>query len=350
MTLKELTDGIRPADKKIYEKVMRNWDALAKPLGSLGVLERSIAKIAQVKETEDPDLERADLLVFCADNGVIIHGVSQSDEEVTKAVAKALGKGTSTVNYLASVGGCRVIPVDIGMMTGTPEGVIDMNIRRGSGDIASGLAMSREECENAILAGARAVGGSAIQGADIVLLGEMGIGNTTTAAAVTSVLLDRKPEETAGRGAGLSDEGLKKKIDVIRKALEVNIPDPGDPIDVISKVGGLDIAALCGACLGGAYYRIPVLLDGVITCAAALCALRLVPEASDVIIASHISSEPQAKMLLEALGLETMIDADLALGEGSGAVLALSLLRQAEAVYKSGHTFGKLGIEPYVPQ
>ena len=189
-----------------------------------------------------------------------------------------------------------------------------------------------------------------LQEADILLLGEMGIGNTTTATAVASVLLDLPPEALTGRGAGLSDRGLEQKRRVIREAIAVNAPDPQDPIEVLCKLGGLDLAALCGACLGAAVKRTPVLLDGVITAAAALCAARLCPQARDAMLASHVSAEPAGRLLLRELGLHPLLDAGLRLGEGSGAVAALPLLDMALSVYNSGHGFDALGIRPYTPQ
>ncbi len=367
MTIESILSYIRPADRSAEKAARGHWDSLAKPLGSLGRLEDAVTKIAAL--TGDPDvlLHRRDLVVFCADNGVVRRGVSQTDHTATTAVAAALGEGTSTVNYMARAAACAVLPVDIGMREDTPAGVLPRKVRRETADISAGPAMTRAECETAILAGVRIAGGFAgaiydeglglkefpdgeVVPSDILLLGEMGIGNTTTTAAVTCALLSRPPEEIAGYGAGLSEEGLKRKIAVIREALAINQPDSNDPIDILQKVGGLDLAALCGVCLGAALYRIPVILDGAITNAAALCAVRMCPAVRDALIASHISREPAADLLLDALGLSPCIQADLHLGEGSGAVMMLSLLDQALAVYSSGHTFGHLGIPAYTPQ
>ena len=275
-------------------------------------------------------------------------GVSQSDHHVTSAVAKALGEGNSTVNYMASAAGCRVLPVNVGMKEGDDlPGVRAACIQRGSGDISLGPAMSRQDCERALLLGTDLVREEKEKGSDILLLGEMGIGNTTSSAALASVLLQEEPSWICGRGAGLSDQGLKRKIEVIQKALDQNRPDPKDPLDCLSKVGGFDLAALTGACLGAAYYGIPLLLDGVISCAAALCAARLAENCKKALLASHLSSEPAAALLLKELELKAPISAGLHLGEGSGAVLALQLLKEVLAVYNSGHTFGHLGIEAY---
>ena len=350
MTLEELISEIRPADAVAAEAAKRRWNGLAKPLGSLGVLEEDIVRIAALTGREDVHLERRSLLIFCADNGVVRQRVSQSDHTVTTAVAASLGRGDSTVCHMARKAGCDVIPVDIGMAEKTLTGVLPRKVRAGTADITEGPAMTREECLQAILTGAELARQQAEAGTDLLLLGEMGIGNTTTATAVACVLTGRDPEELTGRGAGLSDDGLRRKIDTIRRAIGTNRPDPGDPVDVLRKVGGLDLAALCGECLGGAAARIPVLLDGSITNAAALCAVRLCPDVRDALIASHISQEPAAKVLLDALNLTPCISAGLRLGEGGGAVLALPLLDQALAVYRSGHTFGQLGIEAYTPQ
>lgn len=414
MELERIISGIKAIPEGNLNTARRHWDTLAKPLGSLGVLEDDITRIAAMRGVDSatqtaPDgselaalaLDRRMLLVFCSDNGVVSQGVSQSDASVTTAVAAALGRGDSTVNYMARAARCEVRPIDIGMAEDTPTGVLNCKLQRGTADITQGPAMTRETCIRAIEAGARLAQeqarhaaettygtdvrhgaetrcgtdarlGAEIrcgidtphgtdtrydagirqdtdigQGTDILLLGEMGIGNTTTSAAVASALLGRSPEELAGRGAGLSLHGLERKIHVIETAIRVNGPDPSDPIDILSKVGGLDLAALCGACLGAASCHLPVLLDGVITNAAALCAVRLCPAVRDVLIASHVSQEPAARLLLEALGLEPLISAGLHLGEGSGAVLALPLLDQALAVYRSGHTFDALGIEAY---
>ena len=178
----------------------------------------------------------------------------------------------------------------------------------------------------------------------------MGIGNTTTSCAVLSVLTGKPVEELAGKGSGLSDEGLVRKIEVIKKAIEINHPDPEDPVDVLMKVGGLDLAALTGAVIGGILYRIPILLDGLITDTAALCAVKMCPEAKSALLAGHMSAEPGAAVALSALGLAPFISCGMRLGEGSGAAAALPLLDMALAVYTSGHTFGRLGIEAYTPK
>ena len=188
------------------------------------------------------------------------------------------------------------------------------------------------------------------RGAALICTGEMGIGNTTTSAAVVCALLDRPPSEVTGRGAGLSTEGLRRKVAAVETALAVNRPDPADPLDILAKVGGLDLAALCGVFLGGAAYQVPVVIDGLISATAALCALRLCPGVQKAMVASHVSAEPAGTLVLEALGLRPAITAGMRLGEGSGAVALLPLLDMALAVYQTGNSFGQLGITPYTHQ
>ena len=351
MSLHTLLSSIQGADPRARERALERWDSLAKPLGSLGLLEDMVTRIAALTGREEVTLPRRVLLVLCADNGVVAQGVSQSDSSVTAAVARALGEGRSTVSYMARPVRCRVVPVDLGMdgFPGAP-GVLSRRVRNGTGDISLGPAMTREECLRAMETGVELAREQKEAGASILLTGEMGIGNTTTSCAVVSVLLSLPPQELAGRGAGLSDAGLARKTAAIRRAIQVNSPDPGDPIDVLAKVGGLDLAGLCGLCLGGALYRLPVLLDGLIATAAALCAVRLCPPAGDALLASHLSAEPAARAVLEALGLSGPLCAGMRLGEGSGAVAALALLDLALAVYNSGNTFGRLGIDAYTPQ
>lgn len=330
------------------------------------MLEDIVAQIAAITGNPDVRLDRRTLLVLCGDHGVIGNGVTQTGASVTAAVAKAIGENTSTISYLADGQNIDVIPVDVGMLP-HPEfpGVQNRNVRQGTADLSNEPAMTREECIRAIRTGIELVREEKGKGTQIVLTGEMGIGNTTATSAVASTLLSKDVEEMTGRGSGLSADGLAKKVACIRQGITVNKPDPEDAIDVLSKVGGLELAALCGICLGGAAYRIPILLDGVITLAAAISAVRIqerkdllgevLPEGEmlavrDVLIGSHMSAEPATRYLAEDLGLSAPIQAGMRLGEGSGAVAALLLLDMALREYQSAHTFDVLGIEAYTPQ
>lgn len=352
MSKKQLDlSGIGPWDEKSGQAALKRWNGLAKPLGSLGLLEAAVVKIASLTGSAEVSLKKRVLLVLCADNGVVAQGVTQSDSSVTAAVARALGQGCSTVCHMAQVAQCQVIPVDVGMVDFPGEpGVLNRRVRNGTGDITLGPAMSREECIRAIETGMELAREQKEAGTSILTAGEMGIGNTTTSSAVAAVLLGENPAEMTGRGAGLSTEGLKRKVAAVERAIAVNHPDPRDPVDVLSKVGGLDIAALCGLYLGCARYRLPVVLDGLISSVAALCAVRLCPAAAEAMLASHVSAEPAGQKVLQALGLDPLITAQMRLGEGSGAVAALPLLDMALAVYNGGQTFDRLGIEAYTPQ
>lgn len=348
MTLEETIRGIRGADPRAREAVLRHWDNLAKPLGSLGALEEAVTKIGALTGDPAVRLDQRVLFVLCADNGVIAQGVTQSDESVTRAVTTSLGQGTSTVNFMAAQTGCQVVPVDLGVrdFPGAP-GVLSRRVRNGTADISRGPAMTRAECIQAVETGISLARAARAEGASILLMGEMGIGNTTTSCAVASVLLGREPEELVGRGAGLSDAGLVRKTQAIRRAIASNAPDPADPIDVLQKVGGLDLAGLCGLCLGGAYSRIPVLLDGLIADVAALCAARLCPNALGYLVGTHASSEPASQELLRELGIKAPLDAGMHLGEGAGAMAYLPLLDSALRVYRDGKTFTATGMAAY---
>lgn len=327
-----------------------HWSACAKPLGGLGILETMVEEMAALTGCADVGLQNRALLVLCADNGVVAEGVSQTGSEVTAVVARQLAAGNSTACRMAAVARCAVVPVDMGILNPPSlPGVLKARVANGTGNIARGPAMTREQAARAVLTGIELVRNQQKAGIQLLAAGEMGIGNTTTATAVTCALLGLDPAEVTGRGAGLSDAGLSRKIRAIQKALSVNAPDPADPLDVLSKVGGLDIAGLCGLFLGGALYGVPVLMDGVITATAALCAVRLCPAADKAVFASHCSAEPCGERLLKALHKQPLITAGMHLGEGTGALAAMPLLDMALAVYH-GSTFADYGMQAYTPQ
>lgn len=343
--------AVNPNAGSAREEAHRRWANCAKPLGSLGVLETDLEDIAALTGSADMDLSRRSLLVFCADNGVIAQGVAQAGPEITTVIGDALASGRGNVSQMARVAQCEVVTVDMGILDYEPEkkGMLNRRIGNGTADFTKGPAMTREQAEAAILAGAELVRSKAQEGVRLLATGELGMGNTTTSAAVASVLLDRDPEEITGRGAGLSDEGLRRKIAVIKEGIALNAPSADDPIDIIAKVGGFDIAGMCGAFLGGAACKVPVLADGLISTVAALCAVRLCPEAADAVLASHVTAEPAGQMVMKALKKQPLIMAGLRLGEGTGAVAAMPLLDMACAVY-NGSTFSQVGMEPYEPK
>nr|WP_326186475.1 nicotinate-nucleotide--dimethylbenzimidazole phosphoribosyltransferase [uncultured Oscillibacter sp.] len=351
MELNELLARIGPENKAARTEARRRWNSCAKPLGGLGLLETALEDIAALTGGADVDISRRAVLVLCADNGVVAQGVTQSPVSVTAVVARHLAAGRTSVCRMADVARCRVVPVDMGILD-FPEtvGVLSRRVGNGTADITLGPAMTRAQAERAVLTGIELAREQKKRGMNLLATGEMGIGNTTTSSAVACALLGRPAEELTGRGAGLSDDGLRRKIRAVQTALAVNRPDPADALDVLAKVGGFDIAGLCGVFLGGALYGVPVLMDGFISAVAALCAARLCPRAEKAMLASHVSAEPGGGLVLEALGKPPLITAGMHLGEGTGAVAAIPLLDMARAVYREAYTFEEGGIEAYRPQ
>ena len=329
----------------------QRWDRIAKPLRSLGYLEELVIQLAGIQRTVDVRLDRRVCLVVCADNGVLAEGVSQTTADITALQSRSIAQGNGTVNTMATAANCDVVAVDVGINSDLDEPrLLRRKAGHGTGNIATGPAMTWAQMEQTIATGIDLVREMEAKGYQIICTGEMGIGNTTTTSAVASVLLKVYPERMTGRGAGLSDEGLQRKLSAVRRAIAVNQPNPDDPKDVLHKLGGYDIAALTGIFLGGAVHRMPIVVDGVISCVAALLALRINPDCRPYLIASHLSREPAAAMVMEALGLRPLIHADMALGEGTGAVALLPILDLALSVYQRNFTFDQLQMEAYTPQ
>ena len=322
---------IRPADRDSMEAAKAHWRTVGKPLNSLGKLEEAVVRMAGIRGNADYTIRKKGLVIMCADNGVVAEGVTQTGQEVTAIVAENFTRRATSVCLMAEIAGVELFPVDIGM-------AVDMLLEP---------AMTREQAAQAVLTGIHMVKKLAGQGYDLLATGEMGIGNTTTSSAVAAVLLERDAAEVTGRGAGLSSEGLNRKIDVIRRSIELHQPDKEDALDVLSKVGGLDIAGLAGVFLGGALYHIPVIIDGFISSVAALCAAKMCSAAADCMMPSHKSGEPAGGMVLEALKLSPYIECNMSLGEGSGAVAAIPLLEMGLAVYREMGTFDEIHIEQY---
>ncbi|MDR3278635.1 MAG: nicotinate-nucleotide--dimethylbenzimidazole phosphoribosyltransferase, partial [Oscillospiraceae bacterium] len=346
MNFTELNEKIPGADRAAEDAARRRWDGIAKPLGSLGLLETAVTRIAGLRGTPDVQIDRRAVLVLCADNGVVAEGVTQSEQSVTMTVAENLTRRQTSVCRMAAVARADVIPVDMGMATrpGFP-GLLDRRVADGTKNLAREPAMTREQAELAIEYGVGLARDCAEQGYDILATGEMGIGNTTTSSAVAAVLLGVPAETVTGRGAGLSDRALIHKIEVIKTAAARRQPDRFDALDVLSKLGGFDLAGMAGIFIGGALYRIPVLIDGFISAVAALTAAWLCPRARGAMLASHASGEPAGLLLLQRLGLPPLISAGLRLGEGTGAVAALPLLDMALAVYHGSSSFSEIGMD-----
>lgn len=342
------TDRIFPLDENAVRQAQEHWNNIGKPLHSLGALEDYIIKIAGITGYPDVKINKRCVVVFCADNGVVCEGVTQTDSSVTMTVAEAVAAGTSSINRLAHTYNADVIPVDIGMNTDSESvKILKRKSTYGTANIAVGPAMSRDQAKEAISSGMDIARECAEKGYNILVTGEMGIGNTTTSAAIASVLLNIPPENVTGRGAGLDDEGLKRKIDVIKRAVSITEPDADDALDVLSKVGGFDIAGMTGLFLGGAVYRIPVVIDGFISAIAAALAVKINPLARDFMLCSHVSAEPAGIKILRHIGLKPLITAGLCLGEGTGGIMLLPLLDGALSVYHSAHRFNDLNIKQY---
>lgn len=318
--LEEVIGRIVPADEQAILRAEDRLNSLTKPPGSLGRLEALAVRLAGISGVEQPSYGKRTVVVMAADHGVCSEGVSAFPQEVTVQMAHNFLSGGAAVNVLARQGGAEVKLVDIGIGgdLSHPE-LIDRKVRRGTCNMAQGPAMSREEALRAILAGVNVAEEAVKSGTEILITGEMGIGNTTASAAVLCALEGIPAETAVGRGTGIDDERLRHKIAVVERALQINAPDPDDAIDVLAKVGGLEIAGLAGLILGAAAARVPVVLDGFISGAAALAAKALAPESIHYMIASHVSGEQGHKLMLERLGLEALLDLGLRLGEGTGA-------------------------------
>lgn len=346
--LQETIRRILPADDRAKKACQKHWDNIAKPLRSLGRLEEYVVQLAGIGRTERVALGKKALVIMCADNGVVEEGVTQSGQEVTAIVAENFLDVKSCAAIMCKDTGTDIFPIDIGMAVDTPR-VEKRKVAYGTKNLAKEPAMTREEAVRAIETGIQLAGELKEKGYGILATGEMGIGNTTTSSALVSALLDIPPEQVTGRGAGLSTEGLRRKVDVIRRGIALHKPNSKDPVDVLSKVGGFDIAGLTGVFLGGAANRIPVVMDGFISAAAALLAVRLCPAASDYILASHVSKEPAGTLLLDVLEKKPALTCDMCLGEGTGAVAVFPLLEMGLHIYHDMSTFDETDIETYVP-
>lgn len=340
---------IQKADETARAAAHERWSTVAKPLGSLGLLESMIEQIAAVQGSADVDISRRAAVVMCADNGVVAEGVTQSESEITAVCAKSIAEGGSNINIIARTFGADVFAYDVGIARDVDcAELIKRKTAYGTGNIAVEPAMTVGQAESAAAVGLDAVRELSGRGYKIVVTGEMGIGNTTTAAAVAAAVLGLSPRDVTGRGAGLDSAGLERKISAVERSLALHKPSVERPIELLSKIGGYDIAALVGVFLGGAVYRVPVVIDGVISAAAAAVAVLINENVRDYMLASHTSDEPAARGLLEFIGAKAPINAGLRLGEGTGAAMLLPLLDAALAVYGSSHSFESLQMERYV--
>ena len=340
--LDALVREVLPLDRSAMTAAEEYQARLAKPPGSLGRLEEISIQLAGITGRGHNALNKKQLLVFAADNGVVAEGVSSAPQSVTKQQTINLMRGKTGAAVLAKHFGCGLTVCDVGVNADIYEStVLNRKIAYGTQNICTGPAMTREQTLQAILTGAEI---ARTVDADVIGVGEMGIGNTTTSSAVLAVLLGADVEAVTGRGGGITEESFRKKKAVIRTAIEVNRPDRDDVVGVLSKVGGFDLAAMCGAFLGAAAARRPAVIDGLISAAAALCAVRLCPNVRGYLVPSHASFEIGYRLAMEAMDLRPLFDLGMRLGEGSGCPLAFQVLDAACAVTNDMATFDEAGI------
>ena len=339
----ELNFNIRPLDAAAMDAARQRQARLAKPPGSLGRLEDLSVQLAGITGSVHNQMKRKHLLVFAADNGVVAEGVSSAPQSVTLMQTINLTRHKTGASTLCKHFGCGITVCDVGVNAEIREPkVLGRKIAYGTNNIVSGPAMTRQQCIRAIRTGFDLARDTE---ADVLGIGEMGIGNTTTSSAVLAILLGADVESVTGRGGGITDQSFLKKKQVIKTAIEVNRPDKTDVIDVLAKVGGFDIAAMCGAFLGAAATRRPVVIDGFISAVAALCAFRLCPDAVGYFIPSHASYEIGYGLAMDAMGLQPLFLLGMRLGEGSGCPLAFQILEAACAVINDMATFDQAGID-----
>ena len=347
MTLAETLERIGPADAAAMRRAEARHLTLTKPPGSLGRLEQVSVRLVGVYGTERPAVRGSAVIVAAADHGVVAQGVTGYPQAVTAQMVRNFLAGGAAVSVMARLLGVRQIVVDAGIAADALPDHPDLrSVRagRGTGDISRGPAMSREQAERCLQAGVGLAAEAEDAGADLIATGDMGIGNTTAASAITAVMTGTEPEHTTGPGTGRTPEELRRKVEVVRRALACSAPDPGHPLGVLAKVGGFEIGVLAGVVLGAASRRRAVVLDGFISGAAALIACGLCPHVRDYLIAAHRSAEPGHGPVLAHLGLDPLLDLEMRLGEGTGALLALPIVTAAAACLRDMATFAEAGV------
>jgi nicotinate-nucleotide--dimethylbenzimidazole phosphoribosyltransferase len=333
-------------DEKAMSEARTRQDNLTKPAGSLGQLEDISIQIAGIQGKARPTIKNKAVIVMAADHGVVAEGVSAYPQEVTPEMVQNFLNGGAGINVIAKQIGARILIVDIGVAApmAVHPGLISRRIRNGTANMAAGPAMTEKEATTALEVGISLLQEQAALGMDIVGTGDMGIGNTTPSAAICVVMTGKSPAAVTGRGTGIDDKQLQHKTKVIEKAIKVNQPDPKQPLAVLAKVGGLEIAGLAGVMLGAGSLRIPVVIDGFISGAAALIATGLAPNVRNFMIAGHMSVEPGHKAMLEHLGLKPLVNLGLRLGEGTGAALGIFLCETATRILNEMATFAEAGV------
>lgn len=343
--LETLMQMIERADRKSMEEAKERLDNLTKPKGSLGILEEIAIKLAGIYVNPYPKIKKKTHIVMVGDHGIVEEGVSAFPQDVTTLMVKNFINGGAAINAFTIQEGAELILVDIGMKdTIKDKSVLQYKVKKGTDNFLRGPAMSREEAIKAIEVGIKVTEEEIGNGSDLISTGEMGIGNTTSSSAILALLTDCSLKEIVGPGTGLRAEKVAAKRDIINKALELNKPNPEDAIDILSKVGGLEIAGMAGCMLAAAAHRKPVIIDGLISGAAALVAHKLEPKVVDYMFPSHISAEPGHIKMYELLDLKPFLDLEMRLGEGTGAVLAMNLIEASCNIINNMATFAEAGI------
>ncbi len=338
--------SIEPVSVQAMDNVKKQWDKVAKPIGSFGRLEDYHSKVAAIQGLNAPDLSHMRLIVCCGDHGIVEEGVSQTDQDVTRICATNIGKGVTTAGVMAKSAGIDILSVDVGINYAKEVPyTLNRRVKYGTCNFLKHPAMSVEEFSRAVQVGMDLVKDSKDQGFTCLLVGEMGIGNTTSAAVMAGYLLDLNAETVTGRGAGLDDEGFSRKRAVVSMALSKY--SGLSPVEICSNFGGLELAAMTGIVIGGGLYHIPVILDGMLSMVSALVADRLIENAKDYLIPSHISKEPVSQKLAKKLSVEPVIDGKMAVGEGAGAVMMAHLLQIADDVFHNSLKFQDSEVEQY---
>jgi len=346
--IEETIQKIKPINFKLMERAQEKLDKLTKPQGSLGKLEDFARRIAGISGTLSPTIKRKVIFVMAGDHGVAEEGVSAYPQEVTFQMVYNFIRGGAGINVLARHIGAEIVVVDMGVAKDFPleKSIIRNKIAYGTNNMTKGPAMSRDEAERTIITGIEVFKNELNkERIDIIGLGEMGIANTTSSSAIVACLTKSKVEEVTGRGTGIDENQLKNKIRVIKQAIEVNHPEPEDGLDVLSKVGGFEIGGLVGCILVAASHRVPIVIDGFISCASALIAIKLAPLARDYMFASHNSVEKGHKIALEYIGKVPMFDLGMRLGEGTGAALGISFVEAGVKILTQMATFEEAGVD-----
>ena len=348
--LSSTINRIGPLDREAMRQAQARQDNLTKPQDSLGLLEELSVKVAGIQGVAQPRIRDKVIVTMAGDHGVTAEGVSLFPQEVTAQMVYNFLRGGAGINVLARHVGARVVVVDMGVATDLephPQ-LLAKKVAYGTNNMSQGPAMSREEAIQSIEVGIEIVESELRQDIDIVGTGDMGIGNTTPSSAIVAALTGAPVADVTGRGTGIDDEQLAHKVETIERALAVNRPDPADPLDVLAKVGGLEIGGIAGVVLGAAAHRLPVVIDGFISGAGALIDAGLAPQVKDYLIAAHLSVELGHRLVLERLGLTPLLNLNLRLGEGTGAALGISLVEAAVKVLNEMATFSYAGVSEAV--